>query len=112
VILDVRGRCPFTDFMVLATARSQQLAQMLAGAVLHAVKARAREVAPGVAPAIEGGQQGSEWLVVDAGSVVAHVFLEGYRQEYALEELWGRPDGSNLRRVAPMATLHTLDTLS
>jgi hypothetical protein len=57
-------------------------------------------------------QQGSEWLVVDAGSVVAHVFLEGYRQEYALEELWGRPDGSNLRRVAPMATLHTLDTLS
>jgi hypothetical protein len=56
VILDVRGRCPFTDFMVLATARSQQLAQMLAGAVLHAVKARAREVAPGVAPAIEGGQ--------------------------------------------------------
>lgn len=57
-------------------------------------------------------QQGSEWLVVDAGSVVAHVFLEGCRREYALEELWGLPDGSNLRRVAPKPTLHTLDTLS
>jgi asparagine synthase (glutamine-hydrolysing) len=32
-------------------------------------------------------------------------------QEYALEELWGLPDGSNIRRVAPKATLHTLDTL-
>jgi hypothetical protein len=56
-------------------------------------------------------QGDSEWLVVDAGSVVAHVFLEGHRQEYALEELWGLPDGSNIRRVAPKATLHTLDTL-
>ena len=53
-IIDVRGRCPFTDFMVLGTARSQRLAGMLAGAVLHALKARAREVAPGVSPAIEG----------------------------------------------------------
>jgi ribosomal silencing factor RsfS len=50
--------------------------------------------------------------VVDAGSVVAHVFLGGYRQEYALEELWGLPDGSNIRRVAPRQTVHTLDSLT
>lgn len=50
-------------------------------------------------------------MVVDAGSVVAHVFLEGYREEYALEELWGARDGSNIKRVAPKTTVHTLDSL-
>lgn len=49
--------------------------------------------------------------MVDAGSVVAHVFLEGYREQYDLEELWGGPDGRNVRRVAPKQTVHTLDTL-
>lgn len=53
-IIDVRGRCAFTDYMVLATARSQRLVRMLAAAVLHQLKARAREVAPGVAPTVEG----------------------------------------------------------
>ena len=51
-------------------------------------------------------------MVVDAGSVVVHVFQRGYREEYALEELWGAPGGRNIRRVAPKPTLHTLDTLS
>jgi hypothetical protein len=53
-IIDVRGRCPFTDWMVLATARSQRLAHMMAAGVLHRLKDKAREVAPGVAPTIEG----------------------------------------------------------
>ena len=57
-------------------------------------------------------QDDSEWMVVDAGSVVVHVFQRGYREEYALEELWGAPGGRNIRRVAPKPTLHTLDTLS
>ena len=56
-------------------------------------------------------QHNSEWLVVDAGNVVAHVFLEGYRQEYALEELWGLPGDTNIRRLAPRQTVHTLDSL-
>lgn len=34
---------------------SQRLARMLAGGVLHALKLRAKEVAPGVAPVVEGG---------------------------------------------------------
>ncbi|KAL4452089.1 hypothetical protein ABPG75_007751 [Micractinium tetrahymenae] len=112
LIIDVRGRCPFTDFMVLGTARSQRLAGMMAGAVLHALKARAGEVAPGKKPTIEGAQEDSPWLVVDAGSVLAHVFVEGWRQEYDLEGKWGSQDGGNITRVAPRATLHTLDSLA
>lgn len=54
-IIDVRAHCAFTDWMVLATVRSQRLAHMLAAAVLHRLKAQAKEVAPGVVPTIEGG---------------------------------------------------------
>lgn len=62
MIIDVRGHCPFTDYMVLGTARSQRLAGMMAGAVLHALKARASEVAPGKKPTIEGAKVGRALL--------------------------------------------------
>lgn len=42
------------EYASLALTCSQRLAHMLASGVLHALKARAREVAPGVAPTIEG----------------------------------------------------------
>eukprot|EP00887_Chlorella_sp_A99_P007680 scaffold20.g7680.t1 len=111
-IVDVRARCPFADYMVLATGRSLRLLRMLAAAVLHELKARCAEVAPGVAPGVEGLQEESEWLVVDAGSVVVHLFLKGVREQYDLEGLWGAADGSNVTRVAPRHALHTLHTLS
>jgi ribosomal silencing factor RsfS len=50
-------------------------------------------------------------MVVDAGSVVAHIFQQGYREEYALEELWGGARGQHITRIDPKPTLHTLDTL-
>ncbi len=60
------------------------------------LKQRCKEVAPGVTPHVEGlgisSSANSEWLVVDCGSVVAHVFEEGARQEYDLDNLWGGED--------------------
>ena len=62
-------------------------------ACMHAqLKERCKEVVPGKAPSVEGlgsnAYENSDWLVVDAGSVVAHVFEEDARQEYDIEELW------------------------
>ena len=103
VIIDVNGKCAFTDYMVIASARSHQLVQILAGAVLHEVKQRCKEVAPGVYPVIEGGDVSSpDWLVVDAGSIVVHVFHEDSRDEYNLEALWGTEE--NIMRVAMPAS--------
>lgn len=111
VVIDVRGHCTFTDHMVLASGRSSQLVHMMAAGVLHELKSRCAEVAPGVAPAIEGADDpNAEWLVVDAGSVVVHVFAEHARKTFDLEGLWGR--GHNIVRVAPKTTVQTLDTLT
>lgn len=102
VIIDVREQCTFTDYMVLATGISHGAVRLLAQAVMHELKVRCREGVPSMSPSVEGrvGKgQVVDWLVVDAGSVVAHVFTEQGREEYNLEGLWSSKsegdDGGN-----------------
>ncbi|CAL8463069.1 g2603 [Coccomyxa elongata] len=97
-VIDVRQReCDFTDEFVIATARSKLHAQTAAQAVVYRVKERCKEVAPGVVPSVEGlgtsSYNNSEWLVVDCGSVVAHVFEPDSRKEYDLDTMWGGQGG-------------------
>jgi len=101
VMINVRGKCAFTDHMIISSAPSHQSVHMVAGAVLHELKQRCKEVAPGIAPSVEGADDPSpDWLVVDAGSIVVHVFHEESRATYDLEGLWSARDKSNVTRVA------------
>lgn len=110
VLIDVHGQCAFTDHMVIGSGRSYQQVHMLAAAVLHEIKKRCKEVAPGVVPTIEGKDDPNpEWLAIDAGSIVVHIFLEGSRAEYDLESLWG--DNNNITRVATPCRKTTVDDL-
>ena len=63
------------------------------GASCAQLKQRCKEVAPGIVPSVEGlgtdSSSNSQWLVVDCGSVVAHVFEEGARELYDLDSMWG-----------------------
>ena len=52
------------------------------------MKERCTEVAPAVSPRVEG-EDGGDWLAVDCGNVVVHVFTEEARDHYDLEGLWG-----------------------
>ncbi|KAK9907514.1 hypothetical protein WJX75_005118 [Coccomyxa subellipsoidea] len=94
-VLDVRKRdCDFTDEFVIATARSKLHAQTAAQAIVYQLKQRCKEVAPGIVPTVEGlgtdSSANAQWLVVDCGSVVAHVFEHGdARGEYDLDSMWG-----------------------
>ena len=60
---------------------------------MHAqLKERCKGLAAEMAPSVEGlgshSYENPEWLVVDAGAVVAHVFEEDARREYDIEGLW------------------------
>uniref|UniRef100_A0A061R3B5 Iojap-like protein n=1 Tax=Tetraselmis sp. GSL018 TaxID=582737 RepID=A0A061R3B5_9CHLO len=108
-ILDLRAvkQMRFADHFVLATARSDRHMMAAAGAVAHELKQRCVEVVPGKAPVVEGDLS-SRWVCVDAGSVLAHVFLREARQEFDLESLWAGELGAAIERVAQPETVHTM----
>ncbi|WP_297057533.1 ribosome silencing factor [Thermosulfurimonas sp.] len=82
VVLDVRGRSSYTDFILIASARSARHVQGLAD-FLESETARL-----GIPPSgVEGLTQG-HWVVMDYGDAVVHLFYEPVRQVYDLEGLW------------------------
>ncbi len=83
VALDVRGKTSITDFMVIASGRSDRQVKSLAQNVVD--KAREQGL---VLLGVEGEREG-EWVVVDLGEVVAHIFIPEKRDFYNLEKLWG-----------------------
>jgi ribosome-associated protein len=114
-VIDLRKKhWSIADHFVLATGRSTEHLQRIARGVLYKLKQKCKEVAPGLTPRIDG-IPGSEWVAVDAGSVIVHVQLERTRRFYDIEGLHGEPDGSNMRQIPNKevigSTIHTLDTL-
>lgn len=87
IVLDVRGKVSWTDFMVVASGNSDRHVRALARNVVT----RADEA--GQPPlGVEGDQEG-EWVLIDLADVVVHVMLPRVRDFYQLERLWTVPPG-------------------
>ena len=67
------------DYFVLSTARSDRQARAIADAIAERL---------GPANSVEG-MATANWILMDYGDVVFHVFQEEARKFYALERLWG-----------------------
>ena len=81
-ILDVAGKVDYADFLVIMTGRSDRHAQALAQGIEEALKKQ------GVRPvALEGVSHGN-WVLMDFGDVVVHVFQDDSRRLYDIEGLW------------------------
>jgi ribosome-associated protein len=84
IVLDVRGRSMVTDRFIIATGRSDRHLKALGNAV--------SEVAHRFGlPATIEGLAALEWLLVDLGDVVVHLFLPEVRDAFQLESLWAVP---------------------
>lgn len=82
VVLDLRERSSYTDFLVIASGTSDRHVQSIAESV--ADKLRSEKVRPIGSEGLREGQ----WALLDFGSVVLHVFHQFTRDVYQLENLW------------------------
>ncbi|HET9229462.1 MAG TPA: ribosome silencing factor, partial [Thermoanaerobaculia bacterium] len=79
-----------TDFFLICTGTSERQVQAIADAVQE--KMREEQVRP---LHVEGYNRG-QWVLLDYGDFVVHIFQEEPRRFYSLERLWGdAPDVTN-----------------
>jgi ribosome-associated protein len=81
-VLDLREIASFTDFFVIATGTNRRQVQAISDEVVDQLKRSGTRAAR-----VEGFQT-AEWILVDYGDFVVHVFDEKARRFYDLERLW------------------------
>ncbi len=98
--IDVRKVTSIFDWIIVASADSARQTKALARHVLERLKESGSTIVG------TEGEESGEWILVDAGDVVAHVMQPAVRDYYNLEELWseGRFDKVvNSTAPAPVA---------
>lgn len=91
---DVRNITSLYDTLVIASAGSNRQVRALANHVRDELKAVGADII-----GVEG-EEGGEWMLVDAGDIVVHVMQPAVRSYYNLEELWAPPAHAGRARNA------------
>jgi ribosome-associated protein len=81
-VIDVAGRVDYADFLVLMSGRSDRHVTALASAIEEALRKRNKR-----ALAVEG-LPSANWVLMDFGDVVVHVFQDDARSAYDIDALW------------------------
>ncbi|HLZ66777.1 MAG TPA: ribosome silencing factor [Aliidongia sp.] len=85
VAIDLRGKSSIADHMVVASGRSSRQVTALA----EQVASKLKDLGQGRV-SIEGKAQG-DWVLLDAGDVIIHIFRPEVREFYKLEKMWSGP---------------------
>ncbi|CUH23215.1 Ribosomal silencing factor RsfS [Jannaschia seosinensis] len=93
VQIDLRGKTAVADHMVVCSGRSTRQVSALAEKLSERLKDRL-----GRSARAEGKGQG-DWVLLDAGDVVVHIFRPEVREFYQLEKMW--QDGSPAPATRP-----------
>nr|WP_232897197.1 ribosome silencing factor [Pontibaca salina] len=91
VQIDLRGKTAIGDFMVIASGRSTRQVSAMADKLVERLKRDFGRVAR-----IEGKDTG-DWVLIDTGDVIVHIFRPEVREFYQLEKMWlpAEGDGKN-----------------
>lgn len=81
-VLDLRGVATFTDFFIISTGTNKRQMQAISDEVVDQLKRR------GSPAARVEGYQAAEWILIDYGDFIVHIFDEKARRFYDLEYLW------------------------
>ena len=82
VQIDLRGRSDMADYMVICSGRSSRQVAAISEKLMDRVKQQF-----GRPSKVEGKETG-DWVLIDTGDVIVHVFRPEVREFYQLEKMW------------------------
>jgi ribosome-associated protein len=82
VQIDLRGRSDVADYMVICSGRSSRQVASISEKLADRLKQEMR-----ISVRMEGKEAG-DWVLIDAGDVIVHVFRPEVREFYQLEKMW------------------------
>jgi len=86
VPIDIQRKSSLADYMVVASGRSNRHVAAVADHLIKALKAG------GFGNARVEGLPSADWVLIDAGDVIVHVFRPEVREFYNIEKMWQAPD--------------------
>ncbi len=93
ITIDLHGRSPMGDFMIIASGRSNRHV----GAVADQLLRKLKDIGEGSAK-VEGLPQ-CDWVLIDTGDIIVHIFRPEVREFYKLEKMWTGERPSPLENV-------------
>ncbi len=86
VPIDIQGKSPLADYMIVASGRSHRHVAAVADHLIRALKDA------GFGNARVEGLSSADWVLIDAGDIIVHVFRPEVREFYNIEKMWQTPD--------------------
>lgn len=86
VSIDIQGKSSLGDYMVVASGRSQRHVAAVADHLIKALKDSGFGF-----PRVEG-LANADWVLIDSGDIIVHVFRPEVREFYNIEKMWQTPD--------------------
>jgi ribosome-associated protein len=80
--LDLQGISTMTDYVLIAEGNVDRHLRALTNEVVDAMEQK------GYRPLHIEGMRDSDWIIIDFGDIVVHLFTQELREKYAIEELW------------------------
>ena len=87
VPIDLRGKSVIGDHMVIVSGRSHRHVTAVADHLLRALK----ESGHGNGVKVEGLNSG-DWVLIDTGDIIIHIFRPEVREFYNIEKMWQAPE--------------------
>ena len=81
-VVDVQGKSPVTDIMIVCTGTSKTHVKAIANHLYLEAKSEELHILG------TEGMADSEWILVDLGDIIVHVMQQQTRELYQLEQLW------------------------
>jgi ribosome-associated protein len=83
ILLDLRGVADFTDFFIIVSGSNEKQVQAISDEIQERLKKELGET-----PLNIEGYRSAEWVLMDYGDFIVHIFNKEAREFYDLERLW------------------------